>query len=40
MLKSARLAEAHQRLAESQSHTDQRLDAFINFIDDKRNGQP
>jgi hypothetical protein len=35
-----RLAEAHQRLAESQSYTDQRLDTLINFVDDKRNDKP
>jgi hypothetical protein len=34
----AKLAEAQTRLAESQVHTDQRLDALIDIIREGRNG--
>lgn len=34
-----RLAEAHTKLAESQAHTDQRLDALINIVRELRNGK-
>jgi chromosome segregation ATPase len=33
-----RLAEAHTKLAESQAHTDQRLDALIDVVRELRNG--
>jgi hypothetical protein len=35
----AQLAEAQQKSAESQAHTDQRLDALIDIIRDERNGK-
>jgi chromosome segregation ATPase len=34
-----RLAEAHTKLAESQAHTDQRLDALIDIVRELRNGK-
>ncbi|HEY0322349.1 MAG TPA: hypothetical protein VGC66_15435 [Pyrinomonadaceae bacterium] len=34
-----KLAEAHTKLAESQSHTDQRLDALIDIVRELRNGK-
>jgi chromosome segregation ATPase len=34
-----RLAEAHTKLAESQAHTDQRLDALIDIVREFRNGK-
>jgi len=34
-----RLAEAHAKLAESQAHTDQRLDALIDIVREGRNGK-
>jgi hypothetical protein len=34
-----RLAEAHTKLAESQTHTDQRLDALIDIVRELRNGK-
>lgn len=36
----ALLAEAQTELAESQSHTDRRLDALIDIIREGRNGKP
>ncbi len=36
----AQLAEAQQKSAESQAHTDRRLDALIDIIRDERNGKP
>lgn len=36
----AELAEAQTQLAESQTHTDQRLDALIDIIREGRNGKP
>lgn len=37
--KMANLAEAHEKLAESQEHTDQRLNALIDIVRNGRNGQ-
>jgi chromosome segregation ATPase len=34
-----RLAEAHTKLAESQAHTDQRLDVLIDTVREFRNGR-
>lgn len=34
-----RLAEAHTKLAESQAHADQRLDALIDIVRELRNGK-
>ena len=34
-----KLAEAHTKLAESQSHTGQRLDALIDIVRELRNGK-
>jgi hypothetical protein len=34
-----RLAEAHTKLAESQVHTDRRLDALIDIVRELRNGK-
>jgi chromosome segregation ATPase len=34
-----KLAEAHTKLAESQAHTDQRLDALIDVVRELRNGK-
>ena len=34
-----RLAEAHTKLAESQAHTDQRLDALIDIVRELRHGK-
>jgi hypothetical protein len=34
-----KLAEAHTKLAESQAHTDQRLDALIDIVREFRNGK-
>lgn len=36
----ALLADAQRELAESQSHTDRRLDALIDIIRDERHGKP
>ena len=35
----AKLAQAQTELAESQSHTDQRLDALIDIVKNGRNGK-
>ena len=35
-----KLVEAQTRLIYSQTHTDQRLDALIDFIQEGRNGKP
>ena len=34
-----KLAEAHTKLAESQAHTDRRLDALIDIVRELRNGK-
>lgn len=36
----AKLAQAQTELAESQAHTDRRLDALIEILKESRNGQP
>ena len=36
----ARLAQAQTELAESQAHTDRRLDALIDIVREGRNGKP
>jgi hypothetical protein len=35
-----KLVEAQTRLIDSQTHTDQRLDALIDIIQEGRNGKP
>ena len=36
----AKLAQAQTELAESQAHTDRRLDALIEILKESRNGKP